>query len=214
MEFINNKLIKIIVVLAAAVAGFFAAANSGNSNNAVAGLPDPVQEEAQGSTSFSLEEYNVTVDYKYSYDISALVVSTQDYSSLDFSGKLAPRDIALAWGPVAEYNDRIDFNWSQSGRWYRWRTDSYEVIEPVGGVAGVTAHSSNNHLIPANDDVRKLVKKIHTGDCIRIKGYLVNVAANDDKGANFWWNSSTTRDDDGDGSCEVIYVTGIEWLDK
>ncbi|MBE5924398.1 MAG: hypothetical protein E7271_08025 [Lachnospiraceae bacterium] len=213
MGFIKRKLANIIL-LCFIVVTLLLGCSGGASRRSVVGLSDPIQQETTGSTSLFVDNYNVTVDYKYSYDISALVVSTKDYSSLDFSGKLAPKDVALAWGAVAEYNDRINFNWSQSGRWYRWRTSSYDDIEPVGGVDGVTAHSSNNHLIPADDNVKKLVKNIKAGDCVRIKGYLVNVAANDGKGANFWWNSSTTRNDSGDGSCEVIYVTDIEWLDK
>ena len=183
------------------------------SREAVAGIGDPVQEEASGSTSFELDGYTVKVDYKYSYDISALVVGTHAYSDSDIAGKLVPKDLALAWGKVAEYNDRINFHWSQSNRWYYWKTNTYEEIEPVGGSDGVSQHSANNHLIGADDTVKDSIKSIKAGDYIRIKGYLVNVSASKPDGTNFWWNSSTSRDDTGDGSCELIYVTSVEWLE-
>lgn len=214
MDYIKSKFANFILLCFISAALLCSCSSGGASGRSVVGLPDPIQQEATGSTSLYVDDYNVTVDYKYSYDISALVISAKEYGSYDLPGKLAPKDAALAWGVVAEYNDRINFNWSQSGRWYYWRTDAYTDIEPVGGVDGVTAHSSNNHLIPADDNVKKLVKKIKAGDCIRIKGYLVNVSADDGKGNNFWWNSSTARTDTGDGACEVIYVTNVEWLDK
>lgn len=183
------------------------------SRKAVSGIPDPVQEEAQGGTSFELDGYNVQIKYMYSYDINALVVGAHKYSDSDMAGKLAPKDLALAWGKVAEYNDRIDFHWSQSNRWYYWKANSYSEIDVVGGTDGVSQHSANNHLIGADDTVKADIDKIDAGDHIRLKGYLVNVYASKPDGTNFWWNSSTSRTDTGDGSCEVIYVTNVEWLD-
>ena len=186
---------------------------SGQTSRAsVAGIPDPVQKEAKGSTSFDLDGFDVKIDYLYSYDISALVVGTRSYSDYDIGGKLAPKDLALAWGKVAEYNDRIDFHWSQSNRWYYWQVNTYSEIEAVGGVDGVSQHSANNHLIAADETVKAAIKSINAGDYVRIKGYLVNVSASKPDGTNFWWNSSTERTDTGDGSCEVIYVTSVEWL--
>ena len=159
-----------------------------------------------------MDGFDVKIDYLYSYDISALVVGTRSYSDYDIGGKLAPKDLALAWGKVAEYNDRIDFHWSQSNRWYYWQVNTYSEIEAVGGVDGVSQHSANNHLIAADETVKAAIKSINAGDYVRIKGYLVNVSASKPDGTNFWWNSSTERTDTGDGSCEVIYVTSVEWL--
>ncbi len=182
------------------------------SRRSVPGIPAPVQEAATGGTSMQVDGYDVKIDYKYSYDISALVVGAKAYGDYDIGGKLAPKDLALAWGTVAEYNDRINFHWSQSNRWYYWQTDTYDEIAPVGGVDGVNTQSANNHLVPADDTIRDAVKKIDAGDYVRIKGYLVNISASKPDGTNFWWNSSESRTDTGDGSCEVIYVTSIEKL--
>lgn len=207
------KKFQIMVILMLIVLTGCGGGSGSSSRRAIAGIGDPVQEEASGSTSFELDGYQVKLDYQYSYDISALVISTHDYSKSGLDGKLVPRDVALAWGKVAEYNDRINFHWSQSGRWYRWQTNSYDEIDVVGGKDGVTQHSANNHLVAADDAVKDNIGKIQAGDYIRLKGYLVNISASKPDGTNFWWNTSTTRTDDGDGSCEVIYVTDVEWLD-
>ena len=87
-----------------------------------------------------------------------------------------------------------------------------DVLDPVGGIDGVARQCSNNHLIPADTRVKKAIKKIKKGDHIRITGYLVYIDGKKSDGTTFFWNSSTTRDDDGDGACEVIYVTDVEWL--
>ena len=83
----------------------------------------------------------------------------------------------------------------------------------MGGVDGVSQHSANNHLIAADDTVKKQIKSINAGDYVNIKGYLVNLSAAKPDGTNFWWNSSKERTDTGDGSCELIYVTSVEWLE-
>lgn len=211
----NNRssIVRIVIwILVIGAAAFILLQHKGR-RRGVAGIDDPVQKAANGNVEMEVDGYNVKISYLYSYDISALVVSTHNYSSYDLGGKLAPKDLALAWGKVAEYNDRIDFHWSQSRRWYRWRAKSYDEIEPVGGVDGVSLHSANNHLIPADSVVKSSIKRIKKGDYVRLTGYLVNVDANKADGSKFWWNSSTTRSDTGDGSCELIYVTGVEWLD-
>lgn len=180
---------------------------------AVAGIPDPVQTGTTGQTQIFLKGTQLTVSYLYEYDIQALVVSTHNYSGSGMDDRISPRDLALAWGDVAAYNTIVDFHWNQSGRWYSWHVNTYEELDKVGGMQAVTEHSSNNHIIPANDGIKKLVKKIKVGDHVRLKGYLVNVDGKSADGRVQQWHSSTTRSDSGDHSCEVIYVTDVEWLD-
>lgn len=186
-----------------------------NKHRAIEGIAQPVQTETTGSTQLSIDDYSVQIDYLYNYEISALVVSTEKYSS-GFPGKLAPRDFALAWGVVASNNDKINFHWSQSSRWYFWKINSGEdksKLNDIGGMGVVSKNSSNNHLIPSDDRIRKQLKHIYAGDYIKLKGYLVNIFAKNPDGRSYTWNSSTTRNDTGDGSCELIYVTDVEKLD-
>ena len=203
--------IKIVMLVVVVVLALAVLDNKGK-QRAVAGIKDPVQEETTGQTHIFVDDYDITVSYLYTYDISALVVSTHNYWGGGVGDKLAPRDLALAWGDVAAYNKTIDFHWKQSGRWYSWQVNTYDEVDQVGGVQGVTEHSSNNHLIAADESVRKAIKKIKVGDYVRLKGYLVNLDGTKPDGSTFYWHSSTTRSDSGAHSCEVMYVTGVERL--
>ena len=82
----------------------------------------------------------------------------------------------------------------------------------VGSVSDINRSSSNNHLVPSDSKIRSKIKKIRTGDHIKIKGYLVSIDGLDEDGNTFYWDSSISRDDTGDGACEVIYVTDVKWL--
>ena len=65
---------------------------------------------------------------------------------------------------------------------------------------------SNNHLISDDETITSLIKQIKKNDYIKISGYLINA---------YWGNSylttSISRDDEGNGACEVVYVTDIKW---
>lgn len=208
----EDKTFRIVLFLALAAVAVYFLLPVGGRERAVVGAPDPIQLEASGSEHLNLDGYDLTIAFRYSYDISALVVSTCDYSSSSIGDKLSPKDLALAWGKVAEYNKKVDFNWSQSGRWYYWRVDNASDLDPVGGVMGVNTHSANTHIIPADSTVRNAIGKIKQGDYVRLTGYLVSVNGKNSSGTTFTWNSSTTRNDTGDGACEVMYVKTVEWL--
>ena len=141
------------------------------------------------------------ISYLYSYDIEALVVSTHDYEGWEVGDRLSPRDFALAWGTVAEYNTQIDFHWHQLGRWYYWKIDSLDELKSVGGEGGVISQSANTHIIPSTDEIRNQIMAVRRGDHIRLKGYLVNIDGRSEDGYYFNWHTSTTRFDSGDGSC-------------
>ncbi|MCR5013096.1 MAG: hypothetical protein K6A72_12180 [Lachnospiraceae bacterium] len=206
--------LKVLIPMILVVVGvvLFLNGNIGGGRRSIPNIPEPRQTDAKGGTDFVVSGYNVHADYLYAYDIEALVVHTKNYYGTDFGAKLAPRDLALAWGNVAKYNSTVDFHWGQHGRWYYWKVNTYEELSTVGTVDDVNRQSSNNHLIAANSSVKKSIKKIKTGDHIRLKGYLVSITATDSKGTPYYWNSSTSRNDTGDGACEVMYVTEVNIL--
>ncbi len=206
-----KKVLVGVIVLSVAIL-IFIKLNAGSSNRSVPGIPAPIQTAATGGTSFEEGGYKITLDYKAAYTIEALVLSSRKYSPIDIDGKLMPKDVALGWGTVAEYNDRINFHWRQSGRWYFWQVNSYAELSPVGNESDVGRQSANNHLVPSNDEIRKQIAKIKTGDHVIITGYLVDIRAQKDNGDYKIWKTSTSREDVGGGSCEIIYVTGIQIL--
>jgi hypothetical protein len=46
---------------------------------------------------------------------------------------------------------------------------------------------------------------VRAGDQIRLRGYLVRVAASD----GWQWRSSLTRDDTGAGACELVLLESL-----
>ncbi|MBR4224385.1 MAG: hypothetical protein IKR73_06210 [Oscillospiraceae bacterium] len=202
-----------VVTVMSLITGYSQLTSTLGMRRSVPGLKEPVQTEAKGHDSQYVNGYNVNITYKYAYDIEGLVVHTMNYSGLDLGSKLAPRDIAIAWGQVAARNGTIDFHWSQQGRWYYWRLDNEEDIFRMGGMEMIGYQSSNNHLIPMDGIAKRDIMKIKTGDHIRIKGYLVDVYGSKPDGSYFTWNSSVSREDTGNGACEVIYVTDVYFLD-
>ena len=68
---------------------------------------------------------------------------------------------------------------------------------------------SNMHIIPANPEIAKAIKKVKRGDLVRMQGELVEV-----RDKNLVWKSSLTPTDTGDGACEVFRVSSIQWIEK
>lgn len=208
-----RRIVKIcVIVLLVFLAVMFFLRNRA-SHKSIAGIRPPKQTETTGGTKLSVDGETVNVSYKYEYEIEGLVVHTKRHHGFGMEDDISPIDVALAWGDVAEYNDRINFHWSQRGRFYYWRVSSYDELEPIGSEVDVIRQSSNNHLIPSSSEMRSKIKSIMPGDHIKIKGYLVDLNCTKSNGSTFYWNSSTIRSDDGDGACELIYVTDLTWLD-
>jgi hypothetical protein len=97
--------------------------------------------------------------------------------------------------------ERIDI--SQSGRWYRWRTDAYPIPRTE-----IQHSSANMHMVPANEAVARALAEVDEADRIRVVGRLVDINAED----GWRWRSSRSRTDTGNGACELILLERIDWL--
>jgi len=149
------------------------------------------------------KDYSFTISPLTSYKISATVAGKKFYSS-GWQAKVSPVDLALAWGKLAEPEYDTYITYSQSDRWYFYE---YKHGSPFTNPY-VINHSSNNHVIPAADNILSAIKTIKKKERITLEGYLVHVHGRY-QGGPFWWRSSQTRSDTGNGSCEVFYVTKI-----
>lgn len=134
-----------------------------------------------------------------------LVLSRRDYptSRDDALSAVSPTDLAVAWGSSARADVRDVVELHQVNRRYAWRVRSSEMARPE--VRAFTRHSGNWHMIPATPEVAEQLRRVAKGDVVRIEGELVQVRF--DNGV--YYRSSTTRDDEGDGACEVIRATSI-----
>jgi hypothetical protein len=146
------------------------------------------------------KNYNFELTPQATYKIYAMVMSKSQYY-FDWNSKLAKYDLALAWNDLMLPENRVGIKYSQSGRWYYYSFDDKFPLTQ----AYIIEHSSNVHIVPANQIVLEAISKVRKGDKIYLEGYLVNIDGTVDN-KPVWWHSSLSRQDTGDGACEVFYV--------
>ena len=135
---------------------------------------------------------------RFRWDQSARVVSDRAYR-FGAAAALIPEDLALAWGPILAppFVGRISY--SQYSRFFFWRTKDGSLDRGT-----IVSHSANVHVIPRSARLRTAVRCISEGDDVRLLGWLVDVDGVSDPG--FHWGTSTSREDEGPGSCETVYL--------
>jgi hypothetical protein len=177
-------------------------------------LPELIKEPLQEPVylpPFTVTKNNITytITPVFSYRISGLLVTQHnskswiDMSHEDWKDFINVKDISLIWGQNLETNDfrRVSYSHGDWTGYYSYR----------GDVKFDGRCFSNNHLIPANDTIAKTIIGARVGDQVRIKGQLANYARNN---SEFHRNTSATRDDSGNGACEIIYVTEFTILNE
>ena len=137
------------------------------------------------------------------FSLHARVLGSEPYR-LDREARFAPLDLALGWGRMADDDVLARLQIRQGGRWYRYSWRGEPPI-PRGEIA---RSSANMHMIPADDTVAAALQAVSKDDRVRIEGWLVEVQADD----GWRWRSSLTRDDEGQGACEVVYVCAVTRL--
>jgi hypothetical protein len=135
------------------------------------------------------------------FSLEARLLGVKFYKD-DFTAILAPCDLALGWGQMADpaVLDRIHI--MQEDRLYRWR---FWGKAPIPEKEIITL-SANMHIIPANESILKTLKSLHKGAMVRLSGKLVTATH---PKASKPWASSLTREDQGKGACELFYVTSV-----
>jgi hypothetical protein len=138
------------------------------------------------------------------FSLEARVLSRQDYSSGPGS-ELSPTDLALGWKRMADpaHYERLDI--SQSGRWYHYRWDGDGPPLPL---PEIISSSANMHLVPADARVAQALSQVRPRQTVRLQGWLIEARRDD----GWRWRSSLSRDDSGDGACELIYVCALQAL--
>ncbi|MEE4377254.1 MAG: hypothetical protein V2J55_07050 [Candidatus Competibacteraceae bacterium] len=159
----------------------------------------PVQKNLpEKRTVFEKEGFKITPLAEFKAE--ARVLLREDYF-WDDGAAIAPVDLALGWGRMSDNDVLEHLEFSQSNRFYYWSTADFPIPRRE-----IETHSANMHMIPASRTVEKQLKKVRQGNIVRFEGYLVEVY-----GENGWlWRSSLTRDDTGNGACELIWVEKLE----
>ncbi len=155
------------------------------------------QQQKSSEVYFVLNDYLITPLEDFS--IEARVLAAEHYS-FDREADLSPVDLVLGWGKMSDENILKDIKISQSRRFYYWRVKAFPISRRE-----IETHSANMHMVPANEDIKAILKSARKGQTVTIKGQLINA-----KSDNGWlWKSSLTREDTGKGACELVYVEEV-----
>lgn len=157
----------------------------------------PIQSNIGSATPFAHKGYQVTPLADFSLD--ARILGSEHYS-LGRESDLSPVDLALGWGPMSDSAVISQLSISQSGRFYHWSASRLPIPRQA-----ITSHSANMHMVPADTRVEKTLKDLRVGEVVRIEGYLIRADAPD----GWRWISSLSRDDSGNGACELVWVREI-----
>lgn len=175
-------------------------------------LLDPVQTPTQDK-SFEIQKNKKSyqIEPVFNYELYGLVVSKhnsdswRDHVHKAWGDYINTQDICVIWGENVKSNrfHQVEFS---SGNWTCYfYTKSNEVYQSFR-----LDQLSNNHVIPANDTVAKILNQIEIGDQIHLSGNLVNYSIDHSAPRN----TSTVRTDTGNGACEIVYVKTAEIIDS
>lgn len=135
------------------------------------------------------------------FSVEARVLSREDYAA-GAEAALSPTDLALGWQRMADPAVYEPLEVTQSGRWYRYRWGSRGPPIPV---PEIVRSSANMHMIPADENVARALAAVRPDQMVRVQGWLVEVRRRD----GWTWRSSLSRDDSGEGACELVYVCAL-----
>ncbi|MFC1898524.1 hypothetical protein ACFLYJ_03020 [Candidatus Cloacimonadota bacterium] len=153
---------------------------------------------------FQKGNLNLSLSPQANYSISARLLSKRRYVR-GWEAKLSEWDFVLGWGEASKLDKIENLKIRQSVRWYSFKI-SADV--PMPGPY-ISTHTSNHHIIPNSENVRRALLFLKKFDVVQLKGYLVNVHGKDnDKQVN--WITSKTRKDTGDGACEIFLVESVK----
>ena len=176
-------------------------------------IPAPTQNDTNGGTALSGQDWTGIATYRAEYDIQGLVINATEYNSGSIYDQITPLDIGFAWGDAAANNHLI--KWVQG---YRHVTASINALSKLylnQDLNTIFQQYSNNHLVFKDEELLQKARTVKLGDYIRIKGYLIDITAYRDKepAVKYKIKTSLTRYDDGEDSCEIILVTSLEAID-
>jgi hypothetical protein len=90
------------------------------------------------------------------------------------------------------------------GRFFYWKPKDFATLSLAPET--LIAHGAQMHLIPATKDLDRRIRRLRPGQIATLGGFLVDVRGP----RGFTWNTSLTRNDTGDGACEIVWVETLE----
>jgi len=155
----------------------------------------------------SLGDWNYTITAQYRYTIIAMVVTRRDYTGQG-ADQITPVDFGIACCDVIRPENFQYFTFSAD-----FRKPIFTYRYPPGSVPlpvwYVQRFISNNHLVFLNDSVYKLAQAVQAGDCVVIRGYLVDITGTTESGGTYSRSTSVIRNDAYLTGCETVLVESL-----
>ena len=142
---------------------------------------------------------DATLEPLAKFALTARVLSRENYK-FDDGAALSPTDLALGWGRMSDSDVLSNIDIHQGVRFYTWSVKQFPIPRRE-----IETSSANMHMIPANDEVARVLKRVRVGDLVTLDGLLVEA----DRPGGWRWRSSLTRGDTGPGACELVYVEDL-----
>jgi hypothetical protein len=136
------------------------------------------------------------------FSATVRILHREDYA-LGPLAELVPTDFAVGWGPMSDSQVLAGIQISQGNRFYYWRTESWPIDRQA-----IESHSANWHLIPENDTVRDVLRRLRAGSLVELRGRLVDI-----EGREGGLRTSLRRDDTGAGACEILLASSARLVD-
>jgi len=155
----------------------------------------PMQQAMPAKAIGQVEGWNLIALAKY--HLRGRVLGTKRYHNGPQS-VLVPMDVAVGWNRMSDQAVLDQFSITMGNRFFFYEWESAPAIPPDE----IKCSAANNHVIAANDKVASVIRGLRVGQIVTLEGYLVNATNPEGR----WWNSSLTRDDSGNGACELIFV--------
>jgi hypothetical protein len=176
---------------------------------------EPLQTELAQAEPVPMEagDFWLTLYPRFDYRICGLVVSVNDYQKFGLRFQdFYHRDFCLIWGDNVSSglfrHSGVEFEHHGNVCYYQCRS----ALCPSGRLL------SNTHLLSADREVLKAIDRVRRSDQVCLRGKLVDVSAKPKQApagqapAAARLATSTTREDQGLGACEIMLVEEVEIL--
>jgi hypothetical protein len=158
--------------------------------------PPQVFEKTSGNWHFTLTS-------AYAYTLAGRVVGRHEYPDLLPDGVI-PLDLAVVNGDLIR-TDILSFFTFRMG--YHTLEYSYDIPTMTGLTESyIDEHISNNHLVFLNTTLENEVKGVREGNCVIIRGNLVDIRGISPEKL-YIINTSTVRNDTYPAGCEIVLVS-------
>lgn len=163
---------------------------------------EPRQREPADAAPIVRDAFTLQPLADFAFEARVLLVSRYRF---DEEAALAPYDLGIGWGRMSDSAVIEQLGLAQSARFLTWR---WRDAPPIPADE-ITRSAANVHVIPANAVVARQVAALRSGQRVRASGVLVEAARPD----GWRWRSSLSREDGGQGACELMYLAEITVLD-